>query len=134
VSQLRALVCDDDSGYRLQVRDLLEQRGVEVLEASDGQDAMNLFVKESVDLVVTDFLMPKIDGLQVIRNIRLSGEHGRQVPIILMSAISRTHIDQEHSGFEPDYYINKPFKNRKMAKLLDRVIEQARARSGRNQA
>lgn len=131
MSQLRALVCDDDSGYRLQVRELLEQRGVEVLEAADGQEAMNLFVKESLDLVVTDFLMPKIDGLQVIRNIRLSGEHGRRIPIILMSAISRTHVDQELGGFEPDYYLNKPFKSRKMAKLLDRVVKRAQAEKHR---
>ena len=84
---LLALVCDDDTTSRAQVTDMLKSQNVTVIEAGDGQEALAVFMKEKVDLVVTDFLMPKVDGLQVIRNIRLSGERG-DIPIVLMSAIS----------------------------------------------
>jgi two-component system, OmpR family, response regulator ResD len=118
---ITALVCDDDTSYRSVVRDILEGSGVRVVEARDGQEAMSVFMKEDIDLVVTDFLMPKVDGLQMIRNIRLSGDRG-QVPVVLMSAISKSQILADHPELGPDHYINKPFKPKKMAKLLERVL------------
>jgi DNA-binding response OmpR family regulator len=123
---LRALVCDDDTPIRNMVRDMLEERGVEVIEAKDGQEALTAFMKEEIDLVVTDFLMPKVDGLQMIRNIRLSGERG-QIPVVLMSAISQNQIAANQEEMGPDYYINKPFRPRKIAKLLDKVLRRIRA-------
>jgi CheY-like chemotaxis protein len=118
---LKALVCDDDTPIRNMVRDMLEAQGVEVIEAKDGQEALAVFMKEEVDLVVIDFLMPRVDGLQVIRNIRLRGEQ-RNVPVVLMSAISRSQILGDHPDLGPDHYINKPFKPKKMAKLLEKVL------------
>ena len=115
------LVCDDDSSYRAVVRDILEGKGARVIEASDGQEALSIFMKDKIDLVVTDFLMPKLDGLQMIRNIRMTGERG-SVPIVLMSAISKSHMLADSPEWGPDHYINKPFKPKKMAKLLDRVL------------
>lgn len=120
---IRALVCDDDTPVRSMVRDMLEERGVEVIEAKDGQEAMALFVKEHVDLVITDFLMPKIDGLQVIRSIRLQGEKGG-VPVVLMSAISKSQVLGNHPDMEPDYYVNKPVKAKKLARVIDRVLRE----------
>jgi two-component system response regulator ResD len=119
---LKALVCDDDTPIRNMVNDMLQAQGVEVIEAKDGQEALSVFMKEKIDLVVIDFLMPKVDGLQVIRNIRLSGERAG-VPVVLMSAISKSQIMGDHPDLGPDYYINKPFKPKKMAKLLERVIK-----------
>jgi len=119
---LKALVCDDDTPIRNMVSDMLQAQGVEVLEAKDGQEALSMFMKERIDLVVIDFLMPKVDGLQVIRNIRLSGERSR-VPVVMMSAISKSQIMGDHPDLGPDYYINKPFKPKKMAKLLERVLK-----------
>ncbi len=118
---LTALVCDDDSSYRAVVRDLLEAQGNRVIEARDGQEALSIFMKEKIDLVVTDFLMPKLDGLQMIRSIRMTGKQG-SVPVVLMSAISRAHMLEDSPEWGPDYYINKPFKPKKMAKLLERAV------------
>jgi CheY-like chemotaxis protein len=122
---LRALVCDDDLPVRKMVRDLLEAEGVEVLEAADGQQALAVFFKEKLDLVVIDFLMPRIDGVQVIRDIRTTGERGR-IPIVLMSAISKSQILGNHTEFAPDAYVNKPFKSKKMAKVLHEVLDKLR--------
>ncbi len=118
---LKALVCDDDTPIRKMVSDMLEARGVEVIGAKNGQEALAVFIKEKIDLVVIDFLMPKVDGLQVIRNIRLSGERA-QVPVVLMSAISKSHILGDHPNLGPDHYINKPFRPKKLAKLLEKVL------------
>lgn len=116
----RALVCDDDAPIRKMVRDILEGLGVEVVEASDGQQALSCLLREKFDLVVTDFLMPRIDGLQVTRDVRaLPG--GDRVPVVLMSAISRSQMGPE--GLGPDRYIAKPFKPRKMARLLQAILE-----------
>jgi two-component system response regulator ResD len=122
---MRALVCDDDNPIRNMVRDMLEAQGFEVIEAKDGQQALSVFMKENIDLVIIDFLMPKVDGLQVIRNIRLSGERAR-VPVVLMSAISRSQILGDNPELGPDYYINKPFKPKKMAKIIERVLRTLR--------
>lgn len=122
-----ALVCDDDSSFRTVVRDMLEGLGARVIEARDGQEALSIFMKEKIDLVVTDFLMPKLDGLQMIRNIRMTGSKG-SVPIVLMSAISKSHMLADSPEWGPDHYINKPFKPKKMAKLLDRVVSDLQKR------
>ncbi len=120
---LRALVADDESIFRNQVRTLLEERGVKVLEAKDGHEAFALFMKEKVDFMVTDFLMPRVDGIQLVRDIRLTGPRGK-VPVVLMSAISKGHVFQgTNQDLGPDHYINKPFKDKKMAKLLDKIIK-----------
>ena len=119
---VRALVCDDDSPIRSMVRDLLENMGVEVLEATDGQQALSILLREPLDLVVIDFLMPKVDGLQVLRAIRLGGPKP-DIPVVLMSAISKAQIFPRTTAIRPDHYVNKPFRPKKLAKLLSRIVE-----------
>ncbi len=117
---LTALVADDDAPVRNMIREMLESRGVRVITAKDGLEAIAIFRKEHVDLVITDFLMPRVDGMQVVRGIRMSGEKGK-IPLVLMSAISKGHI-VDNQADKPDYYVNKPFKPRKMEKLLEKVL------------
>jgi len=125
---LRALVCDDDTPIRKMVCDILLKNAVEVVEAQNGKEALAILMKEKLDLVIVDFLMPQVDGLQVIRNLRLSSQYGKQIPVVLMSAISRHQIENEQKEFIPDYYINKPFKPKKMAKLLARILTKLKAK------
>jgi OmpR family response regulator RpaB len=122
---IQVLVCDDDSPIRNMVRDILEKLGASVIEAQDGQEALSIFMREDLDLLVIDFLMPKIDGLQVIRSIRLTGKKGK-MPIVLMSAISQSQILSNSKEYGPDFYVNKPFKLKKMEKLLTRVVKSIR--------
>lgn len=125
---LRALVADDESFFRAQVRALLEARGIEVIEAVDGHEAFALFMRETVHLMITDFLMPRVDGMQLVRDIRMTGEKGR-IPVVLMSAISKGHVFQSSQGLGPDHYINKPFKAKKLGKLLDKILRGMKAES-----
>jgi len=64
------LLVDDDSDFRESVRDILEFEGFEIIEAEDGKYALPILEKESVDLVITDILMPEIEGIGLVSKIK----------------------------------------------------------------
>ena len=78
----RILVADDDSGVRSLVRSVLELCGYVVIEAGDGREALDLLGVESVDLILTDLVMPECEGLEFIRQLRRNNPRAR---IIAMS-------------------------------------------------
>ena len=81
----KILVVDDESRMRKLVRDFLVKSNYEVVEASDGEEALDLFFeKNDMDLVILDVMMPKMDGWQVCREIRAYSK----VPIIMLTAKS----------------------------------------------
>lgn len=118
---LRVLVCDDDLPIRLMVRELCESRGFDVTEANEGGQALALATAEDFDLLITDFLIPKKDGLELIRALRMQPER-RGLTVILMSAISRSQILDHDEEFGPDFYLNKPIQPKKLIRLIDRLL------------
>jgi DNA-binding NtrC family response regulator len=80
----RILLVDDDAGVRATLRTLLQRSGYETLEASDGREGSRML--DGVDLVITDLLMPEVDGVDLIGLIR---KEGRTVPVIAMSGGGR---------------------------------------------
>lgn len=106
MSKLRILVVDDESRMRKLVKDFLVKKDFEVLEAGDGEEAVDLFFEEKdIALIILDVMMPKMDGWQVCREIR---EHSK-IPVIMLTA--RSEERDELQGFElgVDEYISKPF-------------------------
>ena len=102
----KILVVDDEARMRKLVTDFLTKDGFEVLEAGDGEAAMDLFYSsKDIALVILDVMMPKMDGWQVLREIRESS----QVPVIMLTA--RTDERDELRGFDlgVDEYVTKPF-------------------------
>lgn len=102
----KILVVDDESRMRKLVRDFLTKQGFEVLEAGDGEAALDIFYADKdIALLILDVMMPKMDGWQVCREIR---SHSK-VPIIMLTA--RGDERDELLGFElgVDEYISKPF-------------------------
>ncbi len=102
----KILVVDDEQRMRKLVKDFLVREDFQVLEAADGESAVDIFLKEkNIDLVILDVMMPKMDGWQVCREIRQYSK----VPIIMLTA--RGSEDDELRGFElgVDEYISKPF-------------------------
>ena len=90
----KILVVDDEARMRRLVSDFLEREGFEVLEAEDGEKAMDLFYSsKDIALVILDVMMPKMDGWQVLREIRESS----QVPVIMLTA--RSDEKDELRGF-----------------------------------
>ena len=83
MDKIRILVVDDESRMRKLVRDFLVREGYEVLEAGDGEEALDLFYREKdIALIILDVMMPKRNGFEVCREIRETSK----VPIIMLLA------------------------------------------------
>lgn len=105
-SKAKILVADDECRMRRLIKDFLEVNGYMVLEASDGEEALSVFyANRDINLVILDVMMPKINGFNVLTEIRESSE----VPIIILTA--RSQECDEIMGYDigADQYITKPF-------------------------
>lgn len=126
MGKLKILVVDDESRMRKLVKDFLMKKDFDVLEAGDGEQAVDIFFEEKdIALIILDVMMPKMDGWQVCREIRA---HSR-VPIIMLTAKSDER--DELMGFDlgVDEYISKPFS----PKILVARVEAILRRSGRGE-
>ena len=109
MKQLKILVVDDEDRMRKLVRDFLVRKQYEVVEASNGEEAVDVFVESNdIDLIILDVMMPKMDGWEACREIRKISK----VPIIMLTA--KSEESDELLGFElgVDEYISKPFSPR----------------------
>lgn len=116
---VKILVVDDESRMRKLVRDFLVRQKYEVLEAGDGEEAVEIFFKhKDIALILLDVMMPKMDGWQVVRTVR---EHSN-VPIIMLTA--KGEEQDELHGFDlgVDEYISKPFSPRILVARVDAVL------------
>lgn len=115
----KILVVDDESRMRKLVRDFLVKNNYEVVEAADGEEALDLFFEiNDIDLVILDVMMPKMDGWQVCREIR----NYSKVPIIMLTA--RTDERDELQGFQlgVDEYIAKPFSPKILVARVEAIL------------
>ena len=119
MERLKILVVDDESRMRKLVGDFLTKNGYDVLEAGDGQEALDIFYRQKdLALVVLDVMMPKVDGWQVCREIRA----GSKVPVIMLTA--RGDERDELQGFElgVDEYVTKPFSPRILVARIEAIL------------
>ena len=124
---IKIMVVDDESRMRKLVRDFLTREGYKVIEAGDGEEAVDLFyANRDVALIILDVMMPKMDGWQTCREIRAESK----VPIIMLTA--KGDEQDELRGFElgVDEYISKPFS----PKILVARVEAILRRSGKAEA
>ena len=114
------LVVDDESRMRKLIKDFLTKDNYNVLEAEDGEKALEIFEneKEKIDLIILDVMMPKQDGWSVLRKIRQSS----QVPVIMLTA--RGEEQDELFGFElgADEYISKPFSPKILVARVEAIL------------
>jgi len=102
---MKILIADDEAEIRDVLHLYLEQSGIEVLEAKDGIEAMEIFRKEKIDMALLDIMMPGIDGYRVLKNIREESN----IPVFLISA-KMTESDKILGlDMGADDYITKPF-------------------------
>ena len=119
MDRLKILVVDDESRMRKLVRDFLVKSNFEVLEAGDGEEALNIFYKDKdIALIILDVMMPKMDGWQVCREIRVNSK----VPIIMLTA--RGDERDELQGFQlgVDEYISKPFSPKILVARVEAIL------------
>lgn len=119
MDRLKVLVVDDESRMRKLVRDFLVKSNYDVLEAGDGEEALDIFYQQKdIALIVLDVMMPKMDGWQVCREVRASSK----VPIIMLTA--RTDERDELLGFQlgVDEYIMKPFSPKVLVARIGAIL------------
>ena len=124
MERLKILVVDDESRMRKLIRDFLVKSGYEVLEAEDGEKAVDTFMLvKDISLIILDVMMPKMDGWQVCREIRKNSK----VPIIMLTA--KSSEADELKGFElgVDEYISKPFSPKILVARVEAVLRRSNA-------
>ena len=116
---VKILMVDDEERMRKLVKDFLTIKGYRVLEAGDGEQAIDIFFKEKdISLVILDVMMPKMDGWETCKTIRRYS----QVPIIMLTA--RSEERDELLGFElgVDEYITKPFSPKILVARIEAIL------------
>ena len=119
---IKILYADDEARMRKLVKDFLNKRGMVVIEAVDGEDALDKFFSDKdIKLVILDIMMPKIDGWEVCRTIRRESK----VPIMMLTA--KPDERDELLGFDlgVDEYITKPFSLKILCARIDAILRRS---------
>lgn len=127
MDKLKILVVDDESRMRKLVRDFLVRQDFEVLEAGDGEEALDLFYKDkSIALIILDVMMPKMNGWEVCKEVRESSK----VPIIMLTA--KSDESDELMGFDlgVDEYISKPFSPKILVARVEAILRRTNKLGG----
>ena len=120
----KILVVDDEARMRKLVKDFLSVKGFTVVEASNGEEAVDIFFEQKdIVLIILDVMMPKMDGWETCKTIRKYS----QVPIIMLTA--RTEERDELQGFElgVDEYIAKPFSPKILVARVEAILRRSNA-------
>lgn len=122
MDKVKILMVDDESRMRKLVSDFLIKKDYEVVEACDGQEALDIFFdRKDISLVILDVMMPKIDGWEVLKEIR----NYSKVPVIMLTAKGEER--DELSGFDlgADEYISKPFSPKILVARVDALLRRS---------
>ena len=122
MDSLKVLMVDDESRMRKLVSDFLTRKGYQVIEAGDGEEAVDKFYEDkNISLVILDVMMPKMNGWDTCRQIRKNSN----VPIIMLTA--KSDEASELNGFDcgADEYISKPFSPKILTARVDALIRRS---------
>ena len=122
MDSLKVLMVDDESRMRKLVSDFLTRKGYQVIEAGDGEEAIDKFYEDkNISLVILDVMMPKMNGWDICRQIRKNSN----VPIIMLTA--KSDEASELNGFDcgADEYISKPFSPKILTARVDALIRRS---------
>ncbi|MEI3375611.1 MAG: response regulator transcription factor [Coprococcus catus] len=124
MESLKILVVDDESRMRKLVKDFLTKKGFTVIEAGDGEEAVDKFFEvKDIALIVLDVMMPKMDGWQVCREIRQYSK----VPIIMLTAKSDEKDELQGFDLGVDEYITKPFSPKILVARVEAILRRSNA-------
>lgn len=124
MDKIKILVVDDEQRMRKLVKDFLVKQNFEVLEAGDGEEAVDVFYEnKDIAVIILDIMMPKMDGWEVCREIRRYS----QVPIIMLTA--KGDEKDELQGFDlgVDEYISKPFSPKILVARVEAILRRTNA-------
>ena len=122
----RILIAEDDPTIRRYLSTLLADRGYEILEAPDGEQACRMAESTRPDLMLLDLIMPYRDGFDVLQTLK-QAEDTRRIPIIVMSVKDREEeiVKGLHLGAED--YVVKPFNSLELVARVQKILERSRS-------
>ncbi len=119
---IKILVVDDFSTMRKIIRNILTQLGFKnILEADDGTTALEILKKEKVDLIISDWNMPKMSGLELLKAVR-SDENLKDIPFVMVTAEAQKENILEAIKYKVNQYIVKPFTPETLKEKLEKVF------------
>ena len=119
MARIKILVVDDEARMRKIVRDFLVHKDFDVIEAENGEQAVDIFFKnKNIALIILDVMMPKMDGWQVVRTIRGYS----QVPIIMLTAKGEERDELQGFQLGVDEYISKPFSPKILVARVEAIL------------
>ena len=122
MSDRKILVVDDESRIRKLIKDYLRRNGYEVIEAADGEEALEQFYKtKDIALIVLDVMMPSLDGWEVLKEIRESSH----VPVIMLTAKSEEEDELNGYSLGADEYVSKPFSPKVLVARIEAVLRRS---------
>ena len=117
----RIMTVDDSASVRQMICFTLKQAGHEVVEAKDGQDALEKLDSTPVSMLITDLNMPKIDGIELIKQVRSKPQY-KFMPIIMLTTESQASKKQEGKAAGATGWIVKPFKPEQLLGVVKKVL------------
>lgn len=123
MEMLKVLVVDDETRMRKLVKDFLTVKGFQVIEAENGEEAVDLFfAQKDIALILLDVMMPKMDGWEVCKTIRQYS----QVPIIMLTARSEERDELQGFKLGVDEYISKPFSPKILVARVEAILRRTK--------
>lgn len=119
MERIKILVVDDESRIRKLVKDFLSKNGYEVMEASDGEEAFEMFLSnKDISLIILDVMMPRMDGWETVKEIR----NYSKVPIIMLTAKSEEKDELKGFDLGVDEYVSKPFSPKILVARVEAIL------------
>ncbi|ESA36075.1 chemotaxis protein [Leptolyngbya sp. Heron Island J] len=121
----KILVIDDSRVIRMRVRDMLPQGNFEVIEATDGVEGLDAIRSQKPNLIMLDFLLPRMSGWEVFQEIQASPEL-QKIPLVLMSGRREEVTEKIQGPFEYFEFIQKPFEQKELIEAIKTSMVKAR--------
>jgi two-component system, chemotaxis family, chemotaxis protein CheY len=118
--QKKIVIVDDFTGIRSIVRETLEKKGYIVLEAASGEAALKYFDGTQIDLLITDYDMPDMDGAQLIAKVRNMTRY-MFTPIVVLSGIKKERVEDKLTELNIAAYLQKPFEIKHFYTVVERL-------------
>lgn len=117
----KILIAEDEPALRNLLKTCLVKEGYSVLEAKDGQEALDIFYSENVSLIILDIMMPKLDGFEVLKTLRLESA----VPVLILTARNTEYDELQGLKLGADDYITKPFSPAVLVSRVKAILKRA---------
>ena len=121
----KILVIDDSKVIRMRVKDMLPEGNFKVLEAKDGIEGLNLIRQEHPNLIMLDFLLPKMSGWEVFQQIQTSSDL-QKIPLVLMSGRKEEVTEKITEPFEYFAFVEKPFEKKELMGAIKEAMQKAK--------